>query len=294
MPVPPTHPHPIYHLPPTIYNKTSTPAHRRLIGQSGHGNDRGGNGSDSRALWGGFAGGGQFQREGRALAHGAVDADPAVMGFDDVAAHREPQAGAALAAGVRTFFGGEERIENLRQHFRRNAAAVVAHHQVDHVVLGVVQQLDQQPAAVGHRLPGVDQQVQQHLLNLVAVDVGLRDRLDLLFDRDAILVHLAFEQQQRVLDQLLQIGRLLAGRAISGHAQHGVGDSRRPIAGGEDLFEAFVARGGVLVAHAHLGVIENRHQHVVELVRGRADQFAQGGQPLGLGKLLLEDFDLFV
>ena len=48
----------------------------------------------------GFAGSGQLQSEGRALARTAIDADPAVMRFDDVAAHREPQARAPFAAGV--------------------------------------------------------------------------------------------------------------------------------------------------------------------------------------------------
>ena len=48
------------------------------------------------------------------------------------------------------------------------------------------------------------------------------------------------------------------------------------------------------MTHAHLGVVDDGHQHVVELVRGGADQLAQGSQLLGLGKLLLEDIDLLL
>ena len=157
-----------------------------------------------------------------------------------------------------------------------------------------MKQLDPQPAAVGHRLPGVDQQVQQHLLNLVAVDQGRRDRLEVLFDRDAVLVHLAFQQQQRVVDQFASDRSVPGRRAVAGHAQHGVGDRGGAVGGGEDLLEALVARGGVFVPHAHLRVVEDRHQHVVELVRRGADQLPNGRQPLGLAKLLLEDFDLLL
>ena len=58
--------------------------------------------------------------------------------------------------------------------------------------------------------------------------------------------------------------------------------------GGEDFVEALVARGGVLVPQAHLGVVDDRRQHVVELVRRRADQLAQGRQPLRLAQLCFE------
>ena len=67
-----------------------------------------------------------------------------------------------------------------------------------------------------------------------------------------------------------------------------------PLAGQEDLVKGLFAGFVVFVAHPQLGVIDDRRQHVVELVRGRADQFAQGGQLLGLGQLLLEHFDLLL
>jgi hypothetical protein len=45
---------------------------------------------------------------------------------------------------------------------------------------------------------------------------------------------------------------------------------------------------------AHLGVVDDRRQHVVELVRRGARQFPNGRQPLGLAKLFLENYDLLL
>ena len=60
------------------------------------------------------------------------------------------------------------------------------------------------------------------------------------------------------------------------------------------IFSRALSRVGfVLVPQAHAGVVEDRHQHVVELVRRRADQLAERRQLLRLGKLLLERGDLF-
>ena len=79
---------------------------------------------------------------------------------------------------------------------------------------------------------------------------------------------------------------------VAGKSEDAVGDLGGPVAGGEDLFEGLVARGLVAMALAHLGVVDDRGQHVVEFVRGRADQLAQGGQLLGLMQAVLEDGDL--
>ena len=121
-----------------------------------------------------------------------------------------------------------------------------------------------------------------------------RDRLIVLLDHHAVLVHLPFQQQERVVDQLGQVGRFLAAGAVAGHAQHRVGDRRRPIGGGQDLLETLVASGGVLVPRAHLGVVEDRHQHIVELVGRGTDQLTQRGETLSLGKLLFEELDLLL
>src|SRR5438128_6851490 len=53
---------------------------------------------------------GQLEPEGRAGSGGAVEADPAAVGFDDLPAEREPETGAADGAGV-----GRVDAEELRE-----------------------------------------------------------------------------------------------------------------------------------------------------------------------------------
>ena len=60
----------------------------------------------------------------------------------------------------------------------------------------------------------------------------------------------------------------------------------------EDFREGFVAGGGVLVANAELGVVDDRRQDVVEFVRRGADQFAEGGELLGAAELVFEELHL--
>ena len=71
----------------------------------------------------------------------------------------------------------EERIEDLGLHIRRHARTVVGDLEGDRVALDVVPRADdERAAAVGreHRLLGVDDQVEQHLLDLVRVGKDLR------------------------------------------------------------------------------------------------------------------------
>ena len=157
-------------------------------------------------------GGRQPQRECRSLADGAFDADPPMMGFDHVAAEGESQASAAFAGGVGSALRREEAVEDSRQLVSRNAAAGVADREVDHACGRIVAQSQRDLAALLHRLPRVDQQVQQDLLHLVRVDERWRHRLKLRLDADAVFYELAFDQHQRVVDQFEHVGRLLLGR----------------------------------------------------------------------------------
>ena len=147
-------------------------------------------------------------------------------------------------------------------------------------------------AAVGHRLAGVGEQVQEHLLNLVAADERQRRGLDEQLDLHAVLAHLALEQHERFFDELRQIGRRAVGAAIAGHAEDAVGDLLGPLRGVEDLGEGLVAGGFVLVAEAELGVVDDRREDVVEFVRGGAGKLAEGGEALGAAQLVFEEFDL--
>ena len=102
-------------------------------------------------------------------------------------------------------------------------------------------QANEHAAAAGHGLAGVDQQVEQHLLNLVADRQHVGHVGQVRFDRDAILGQLALQQHERVVDDLLQVGRLEVARAVAGDGENGAGDLRGPLRGGEDFFEGLVA-----------------------------------------------------
>ena len=112
--------------------------------------------------------GGQLDRERRPFAHRTMDCDAALMGVDDLLAGRQAQARAAAATFVGAGFGREKGFENARELVGGNAAARVADGQLHQLAGGVVMKFDQQPAAVGHRLAGVDEQIDEHLLNLIA------------------------------------------------------------------------------------------------------------------------------
>jgi hypothetical protein len=126
----------------------------------------------------------QEQADRGADAGHAIDIDmPAALG-DKAVGHRQPEAGAG-ALGL----GREERFERALPHFRRDAGAAVLHRQ-HHVVAGgeigpgtqaaggqrQVVQRDVDAADAVHRVAGIDCQVQNHVLQLVAVDQGMPKR----------------------------------------------------------------------------------------------------------------------
>ena len=89
------------------------------------------------------------------------------MLLDDGVGDRQAEAG-ALADLLRR----EERIEDLALHLSRNPGSIVTDLKHDGLVFDVVPRADdQRAAAVGreHRLFGIDDEVEQHLLNLMRV-----------------------------------------------------------------------------------------------------------------------------
>src|SRR5690606_34915428 len=97
------------------------------------------------------------------------------------------------------------------------ALAGVAHHQFDAVRRAVfiqpVVRGDGQAAAVGHRLDGVDDEVDQHLLELAAVDLDRLGRLQPDVDLDAAAFEVVGGKHEAVVHHRRDLDRLgVAGK----------------------------------------------------------------------------------
>src|SRR5262249_13844511 len=128
----------------------------------------------------------QFHGEFRPLADDTFHANASLVLLDDLTTHAETQAAAAVTLIVRRF-RSVERLEDEPKLFGRNADAGVADRDFRHVSLGVFTQVDRKPAAVGHCLAGIDDEVQEDLLNLAAHDRDLGPALVTLLDSDLML-----------------------------------------------------------------------------------------------------------
>ena len=143
----------------------------------------------------------------------------------------------------------------------------------------------------GHRLPGVDHQVQEHLLDLRGVDPGMRAAVGLEIELDPAPRQVLAHQQDHLLGQPDQVGRLAAVGVRPGQAEHAAGDRRSALGGFEDLLERPLAILRVGVAEAELGVVEDRRQRVVQLVADPAGQHPQAAHPLQRDHLAAERLD---
>src|SRR4051812_3409573 len=113
----------------------------------------------------------KFDVEGGAFARIALHVDLAGVLLDDPVRHREPQAGATRRSVARHVLCGEERIVDSVYMLRRNAGAGVTHGDVNTVA---VRGGNGERSAAGHRVLRVQEQVQEHLLQLSGVAVNER------------------------------------------------------------------------------------------------------------------------
>ena len=114
----------------------------------------------------------------------------------------------------------------------------------------------------------------------------------LAFHLHPVFHHLPLEEHQRLLDERLELYRLHPRRPPPCHPQDAGGDLCCPRAGRQDPLEGLVARRGVAVAEAEFGVVEDRGQGIVELVRRRAEEVAERGGLPGLKDFSAEEGQL--
>ena len=213
----------------------------------------------------------------------------------DGAKHRgEPEAGPFA-----NLFGREKRVEDLRLHVIGNPGPVIIDFEDHGFLIRVVPRPhDEDAAAVGrqHGLFGVDDQVEQDLLDLMAVGEYLRqaggERVDDGDVGDALLVG---AQGQRFADHEIHVDHRARRLALAGEGQQVPHDPRRALRFAEDRLEPaadrVLERGALRQA---FGPAQNGRERVVQLVRDARDRLAERGHLLGLEQLVKDVAGLIV
>ena len=173
----------------------------------------------------------QIELHAGALADRAVDPDMAVRLADEAIHHAEAEAGALAVA-----FGGEERIEGLGGDLRRHAGAGIVDGDQDirprrdvGMQRGIapverrVRDLDRHRAAVRHGVARIDREVENGVLELAGIDLGVpRIVGDAELHGDTLA--------QRVPQQVGKIGH--QPRHVGRLRHRAAGDARTPAAAG--------------------------------------------------------------
>ena len=153
---------------------------------------------------------------------------------------------------------------------------------------------DERAAAVRgqHRLLGVDDQVEQHLLHLMRVGEYLRkaggERIDNRDVRDALIVR---PQRERLADDVVQVDHGARGLTFASERQQVAHDSGGALRLAEDGLEA---PPGLLVnlrgrpLRQPLGQGQDRRERVVQLVGDAGDRLAERGELFGLQQLVIQ------
>ena len=151
---------------------------------------------------------------------------------------------------------------------------------------------DEHAAAVGreHRLLGVDDQVEQHLLHLVPVGEDLRQpgrqRVDDRDVRDALLVG---AQRQRLAHDLVHVHHRARRLPLAREGQQVADDARGALGLAEDRLEAAADRRFERArSRQPLGPAQDRGERVVQLVRDAGNRLAERRHLLGLQQLVID------
>ena len=188
--------------------------------------------------------------------------------------------------------GREKRIEDLRLHILRYAGPIIGDFEDDRIAIEIMPGADDQhAAAVGadHRLLGVDDQVEQDLLNLVRVGKRLRqasgERLDGRHIVDALLVG---AQRQRFPDDLIEIDHRPRGMTLAREGEQVADDLGGAFRLAQDGFKPAprVIVGRPL--RQTLRPREDRRERVVQLVRDARNRLTKRGELLGLQQLMVQ------
>src|SRR3954453_23434730 len=215
----------------------------------------------------GGRGGRQHQREPRPLSNCAVAADHPVVLVDDPVGNRQAEPGPAADRLRR-----EERIVDAGQLLGRDPGPGIGD-------LGERLAVDdarrhREPAAARHRIAGVQEQVEEHLLQLVldaADDHGLARQIAA--NLDAADLELMLEQREYVADHRIQIDlyAIIGRRSGTGEVQQPVDNLR----GAESLpFDLLEEDGSRVV---RIGTVEQHLRETRDAGERRVDFVGDAG-----------------
>ena len=209
------------------------------------------------------------------------------MFLHDRVSDRQPE-----ARPLADILGREERIEDLRLHVFGHARPIVGDFEHDRVAIEVVPGADDERAATvraDHGLFGVDDEVEQHLLDLMRIGERLGEsggkRLDGHDVVDALLVR---AQRQRFADHLVEIDHGARRVALAGEGQQVADDLGGALRLAEDGLEAAARVVVGRPLRQAFGPGEDGRERVIELVRDAGNCLPEGRELLGLEQLVVE------
>ncbi len=228
--------------------------------------------------------------ESGALADLALNIHFAAMALDGAVNHGKPEPAAALA------FCAEKRLQAALPHLLAHPSPGVGNGKEHGVVSGGGAQGE--GAAIGHCIDGVENEICEHLPQLVrlAHDLRIVAELELRANLDSARASLRFparlRERERLLDQRIEIHaavRLrLLGMVECPEAPHGFGSVLRCRDDDAHLLGSLFHPGGVLTLPEHkFTEAENDRESVVEIMRHAAGHRSQRPEALLLDHLLL-------
>ena len=183
--------------------------------------------------------------------------------------------------------GGEEGVEDARQVLGADAAAGVAHgdaHATCIVHRVAVDRLQRQRAAGGHGLHGIDDEVDQHLLQLLQVDLHPATRAEALHHPDLGARQMLARQHEAVGERGVHVDVLdVAGELARAGELQQLGDDQADasdlLVDQADLVGHRLRRGAELLAQQVEVALDHRGG-VADLVRHTGSELADRGELL--------------
>src|SRR6185503_11363359 len=219
----------------------------------------------------------------------AVHGQTTTVALDDAETDREPDARTAAWR-----LGREVRIEDARTNRRRNTRTVVGDENPHALALPIAG--DAKPAwrrLTFHRLLRVDDQVQEHLVQLIGIARDRRQvRRELFLDRDTCGAQAVAEHFHAVVEYRVDLHRRLLRLALAGHREKRLDDARASFGRGPDLVGdgARALVGRLLLQHGRAA--HDDGQRIVQFMRHTREQRSHGREFLALVQVLALPGDL--